>query len=81
MPNIKFVTVQLSTVFELAKSSLAVGVVPFSSVDYIKKAGLKYKTIKNSIMPIRRAIITSGDSDVPVICSDFVEFCKNELRI
>lgn len=81
MPDIKYVSVQLSTVFEIAKNGLAVGIVPFSSVDYIQKEGFKFKRIKNDMLSVRRAIVTRNDREYPVICGDFVLFCKKELGI
>ncbi len=81
MPNIKYVAVQLSTVFNLAKSSLAVGIVPSTSIDYIEKSGLKYKKIKNEVSPISRAIVCLNDRELPVICRDFVDFCRESLKM
>lgn len=81
MPNIQYLTVQLSTVFDIAKNGLAVGIVPFTSYEFIKNRGLKFKPVKNNLFSIGRAIVTSKDGEMSFICGDFIEFCKDRLKI
>lgn len=80
VPNIKCVNIQIAVTLKLAQAGIGVAIVPLSTLA-VSDDPLEYRMIDEPAFAISRAIVTMRGKTPSVVCSHFLELCREAFPI